>query len=282
MSLPASTRLGGVTLTVADLDAMTSFYERAIGLRTLERDEHGARLGATDGAPLVELVGDPDAPAATRRATGLFHQAFLVPDRAELARSLQRVADAGWRFTGFSDHLVSEALYLDDPEGNGIEIYRDRPRDEWKHTPTGEIEMATIPLDAEGVMAAMPDDADTGASPRTIVGHVHLRVADIEPGEAFYAGLIGFDVTVRSYPGALFVSAGGYHHHVGMNTWGSAGAPAPPDGARGLRRYEVVLDGAAQLAAVRSRLEAGGIDGAAEDGGLLVRDPSGNAALLHA
>lgn len=279
MPLSAHTRLGPVTLRVADLDAMTAFYERAIGLRVLERSGGLARLGA-DGEALVELAGDPDAPPSPRPATGLFHQAFLVGDRRELARALKRVADAGWRFTGFSDHLVSEALYLDDPEGNGIEIYRDRPREQWRTTASGEIEMATIALDVDSVLAELPDDEDPGMSPRTVMGHVHLRVSDVPASEAFYSGLLGFDVTVRGYPGALFVSAGGYHHHLGLNIWGSAGAAAPPEGARGLVRYEVVLDDA-DLAALRSRLEASGAEVAAGDGGALARDPSGHAVLLR-
>src|SRR5262249_17342915 len=155
---------------------------------------------------------------------------------AELARALERVARAGWAFTGASDHLVSEALYLRDPEGNGIEIYRDRPRDEWRRV-DGDIEMATLPLDLAGLMAEAPEDPEAGmpAGPRR--GHVHLQVADLVAAEAFSHGVLGFDVTVRSSPGALFLSAGGYHHHVGLNTWAGEGIPAPPPGARGLRSF---------------------------------------------
>ncbi|MGI8597046.1 MAG: VOC family protein [Thermoleophilaceae bacterium] len=167
------------------------------------------------------------APPPPRWSSGLFHLALLVPSRAELARAVRRVTGAGGRFTGASDHLVSEALYLNDPEGNGIEIYRDRPREEWEHT-GGEVRMSTLALDLDAVMAELPaGDGPDGMPPGTVMGHVHLSVADLAETESFYADVLGFDVTVRSYPGALFLSAGGYHHHVGANTWTSAGVPAP-------------------------------------------------------
>src|SRR5690242_6744305 len=199
-----------------------------MGLRSVTQDGDVVRLAAEPDAPaLVELVGRPDAPVRPPRSTGLFHLAVLVPSRLELARALRRVAAAGWRFTGASDHLVSEALYLHDPEGNGIEIYRDRPREEWRYE-GGELQMATIPLDLEGVVGELPSDEETdaGMPSGTRIGHVHLNVSDLGPAEEYYEHRLGFDVVVRSYPGALFVSAGGYHHHIGMNTWTSAGGSA--------------------------------------------------------
>ena len=183
------------------------------------------RLGPEGGPSLVELIGDPDAPRL-RPATGLFHLALLVPSRVELARALRRVMNGGWQFTGASDHLVSEALYLRDPEYNGIEIYRDRPREEWSIV-DGQIQMATLPLDLQGI-AGLADDAGDGMPAGTTMGHVHLQVAGLAPADSFYHRLLGMDVTVRSYPGALFMSAGGYHHHIGANTWESHGGPAPP------------------------------------------------------
>ena len=189
------------------------------------------RLGPAGGEPLIELVSAPDAPRAPSFSTGLFHLAILVPDRAELARSLQRLAGAGWRLTGASDHLVSEALYLRDPEGNGIEIYRDRPREEWRRD-GDELAMATLPLDLESVLGELEqDEAPANGMPAgTTMGHVHLQVADIPPVEGFYNGALGLDVMVRSYPGALFLAAGGYHHHLGLNTWQSQGAPRSAGG----------------------------------------------------
>ena len=280
---PATT-LGDVVLTVADLDAQAAFYRDAIGLREIRRATDSVELGAPgDGAPLVTLIARPDAPPRPPRTTGLFHLALLVPSRADLARALNRVTGAGSRFTGASDHLVSEALYLDDPEGNGIEIYRDRPREEWTYTPSG-LEMATLPLDLEGVLASAPAaDAGNGMAPGTRIGHVHLQVASIPAAERFYTGALGFEPTARGYPGALFVSAGGYHHHVGLNIWGSEGAPAPPAGSRGLRHFTVVLPSDVALARTLASASDAGLDiGVDDDGRTVVVDPSGNRAVLVA
>jgi catechol 2,3-dioxygenase len=281
--IPPETTVGKVRLRVADLDGLTAFYERVIGLRAVEREGGLARLGPEGGDALIELVSAPDAPRAPSFSTGLFHLAILVPDRAELARSLKRVAGAGWRLTGASDHLVSEALYLNDPEGNGIEIYRDRPRDEWSHDARGELRMATLPLDLDGVLGE-PGSSEApanGMPAGTTMGHVHLQVADIPAAEGFYNGALGLDVMVRSYPGALFLAAGGYHHHLGVNTWQSQGAPAPPQGALGLDRYELVLPGAESRDAAAARLAGHGDPVAVEDG-VLAGDPSGNRVLLTA
>jgi len=280
--IPPDTAIGKVRLRVADLDDLTTFYERVIGLRAVERDNGVARLAPEGGEPLVELVSAPDAPPAPSFSTGLFHLAVLVPDRAELARSLQRVAGAGWRLTGASDHLLSEALYLQDPEGNGIEIYRDRPRDQWGED-GGELRMATLPLDLEGVLGELGsgDPPADGMPAGTTIGHVHLQVADIPAAEGFYNGALGLDVMVRSYPGALFLAAGGYHHHLGVNTWQSQGAPPPPDGALGLDRYELVLPDAAARDDAAERLADAG-DPVRLGEGVLATDPSGNRVLLTA
>jgi catechol 2,3-dioxygenase len=229
----------------------------------------------------VQLLSTPDAPPRPAGTTGLFHLAILVPSRLELARALRRVTESGWHLTGASDHLVSEAVYLRDPEGNGIEIYRDRPRAEW-HRDGGEIEMDTLPLDLEGVLGELADDnmAPGGMAPGTRLGHVHLNVADIDASERFYAGALGFDVTVRGYPDALFVSAGGYHHHVGLNTWIGEGAPPPPPGARGLDRIEVVVPTAADVDAAAQRLTDSGVESQRGAEGLTTVDPSGNRVLL--
>jgi catechol 2,3-dioxygenase len=279
-SLDPATRMGAVRLTVADLERARAFYRRALGLRELEEADGVARLGAAGGRALVELEGCPGAPPRPRPSTGLFHLAILVPSRPELARALRRVLDAGASFTGASDHLVSEALYLDDPEGNGIELYRDRPRDKWAYD-DGELRMATLPLDVEGILAEMPGSPDEGMPEGTTMGHVHLQVRDIPEAEAFWSGVLGFEPTVRRYPGALFVAAGGYHHQVGLNTWGTAGAPAPPEGARGLARLEVVAPGAGDVARLEERARAAGHDVRRQDGGALLSDPSGNRVLVR-
>ena len=280
-SIDPATRLGPVRLTVADLDQALAFYQRALGLRELEGGDGLVLLGPAPDRPLVELAGAAAAPPRPRGSTGLFHLAILVPSRAELARSLRRVLDAGGSFTGASDHLVSEALYLDDPEGNGIEIYRDRPREEWTRD-EGGLRMATLPLDVEGVIREMPSSPDEGMPEGTSMGHVHLQVRDIPEAEAFYSGVIGFDPTVRGYPGALFVSAGGYHHHVGLNTWGTAGAPAPPEGSRGLSRLEIVVPGAGEVVRIEDRARAAGHEADRSGDGLLLRDPSGNRIVVRA
>ena len=280
--IPPGTSIGKVRLRVADIDALSEFYERVVGLGSAERDGGLARLGPEGGEPLIELVSAPDAPRAPTFSTGLFHLAILVPDRAELARSLKRVIEHGWRLTGASDHLVSEALYLRDPEGNGIEIYRDRPRDQWGHD-DGEIRMATLPLDLDSVLGEIGETAGpaNGMPAGTTIGHVHLQVADIPAAEGFYNGALGLEVMVRSYPGALFLAAGGYHHHVGLNTWQSQGAPPPPDGALGLDRYELVLPDANERDAAAARVGQTG-DPQHVDEGVLATDPSGNRVLLTA
>jgi len=238
--------IGRVALRVADLERARSFYDQTIGLGP--------------DTPLVELIGDPAAPPAPPRSTGLFHLALLVPDRPELARAVRRVVASGARLDGASDHFVSEAVYLRDPEGNGIELYRDRPREEWEYLPSGELRMGTEALDLAGLMRELPADDDRGMPVGTRIGHVHLQVGDIAESEAFYAGKLGLDVTVRSYPGALFLSRDGYHHDVGVNTWAGAGLPAPPAGSRGLEWFEMTLPG----------VEQG-----------IVSDPSGNRVLLQ-
>ena len=275
--------MGTVRLTVSEIDRSRAFYERALGLRATELDDGAVALAAADGQALVELHGDSAAAPLDRRATGLFHLAVLLPSRRDLALALQRLAIARWPLDGASDHLVSEALYLSDPDGNGIEIYRDRPRDEWRRV-DGQLQMATLPLDLRGVAGELTsaDEPQAQVPAGTRIGHTHLQVSELEQTEAFYAGVLGFDVMVRGYPGALFVSAGGYHHHLGLNTWHSAGSGPPPPGSVGLRSFEVVLPGATALEAVLARVADAGlaIEAVPERDSHIVRDPSGNAVEL--
>jgi catechol 2,3-dioxygenase len=272
---------GAVRLNVADLERARVFYEETIGLRPLAPDDEVLRLGA-NGVAVVELVDSPSAPARPPRTTGLFHLAILLPTRHALAFALRRVVRSGWALTGASDHLVSEALYLSDPEGNGIEIYRDRPAADWPYS-EGRLQMSTLPLDLEELAAELDDpDAPNGEAPTgTRIGHVHLNVADLDRAEAFYHGLLGFDVTVRGYPGALFVSTGGYHHDLGLNTWAGEGAPPPPAGARGLNRFELFVDEPVELERLERRLSDAGIQAGRGDHGVLTADPSGNGLLLR-
>jgi catechol 2,3-dioxygenase len=271
--------MGAVRLTVADLEGVGDFYRDAIGLAVIDSADGIVRLG-TKADALVELVGDPDAPPRPRGTSGLFHLAIVVPTRADLARALQRVAEAGWRLSGASDHLVSEALYLSDPEGNGIELYRDRPREEWP-VRDGVLQMDTLPLDLDGVLGELRrEDASAGMPAGTRMGHVHLNVGDLTAAEAFYSGALGFDVMVRGYPGALFVSAGGYHHHIGLNTWAGEGAPPPPPGSQGLREFEILLPDEGALEATERRITSQGLEYRRDHDILHLVDPSGNQLAL--
>jgi catechol 2,3-dioxygenase len=283
VSIHPDTSIGAVSLTVTDLDRSRSFYEQAIGLRAFDRADGSLAFGTDADHPLIELHGDSTAPALNPRVTGLYHLAILVPSRRDLALALARLAQARWPLGGASDHLVSEALYLSDPDGNGIEIYRDRPREQWSRTPEEGLRMATLPLDLDHLLGelAAADGLQELAPPGTTIGHAHLQVSDLSAAERFYNGVLGFDVIVRGYPGALFVSAGGYHHHVGLNSWRSAGASPPPPGSIGLRSFEVVLPTPDELDAVLGRIRSAGLQVESFGRDPLVRDPSGNGVVLR-
>ena len=277
------TGLGPVRLTVSDIDRSRAFYESAIGLRAGELEDGTFALGVPNGPSLIELKGDSSAPRLNRRATGLYHLAILVPSRLDLAFALARLVQTRWPLDGASDHMVSEALYLSDPDGNGIEIYRDRPRSEWRRD-GDQLQMATLPLDLDDVIGELrsASELQVEVPGATRIGHVHLQVSELQGAEAFYNGVLGFDVMVRGYPGALFVSAGGYHHHIGLNTWHSAGGAPAPAGSVGLRSFTIELPNGRELAAVLGRLEAAGIPVSREPDGAFVHDPFGNGVLLTA
>ena len=282
-AIAAATAMGEVGLTVSDLERSRAFYENALGLRPRERDDGGLAFSVPGGTDLVSLHGDASAPRLDRRATGLYHLAILFPSRLALAHALARLAAAHWSLDGVSDHLVSEALYLSDPDGNGIELYRDRPRAEWRYA-GGQLQMATLPLDLRGLADELGavTDPQPSVPAGTTIGHVHLQVADIADAEAFYHGVLGFDVTTRGYPGALFVSAGGYHHHLGLNTWHSAGAGPAAPGSVGLRSFEVVTPNQGELGRVAERIRDAGLSPEAETADrVAVRDPSGNLVVVR-
>jgi len=282
---PSSLSLGPIRLVVADVAGASAFYERVIGLRPLPGDDGSVRLhagGDPAGPALVELVPDASALPRARHSSGLFHLALLVPDRRALAQALRRVVTASWRLDGASDHLVSEALYLSDPEGNGIELYRDRPRAEWRRGEHGELAMATLPLDLDDLVRELVDapEQDAGMPAGTTLGHVHLQVADLDAAEAFYAGALGFDVMVRGYPGALFVAADGYHHHLGLNTWSSAGGPAADPATRGLRDFAIRYPSAEARDAIAARVAGAGYALHADGEDHVATDPFGIAVRL--
>jgi catechol 2,3-dioxygenase len=267
-TLPATTRMGCVRLRVRSLDRQRAFYRDVLGFDVLEDDGATAVLGAADDTPLVELRAAPDAPRRPARATGLFHVAFLHPTRADLAATLHRVRREGYRLDGFADHNVSEAAYLTDPEGNGIELYVDRPRGSWT-TADGRIHITTEPLDLAGLLETAPGPSVRVAG-GTLVGHVHLRVSSLAAAEAFYVDHLGFGVVTRAYPGALFVSAGGYHHHLGLNVWGGRATP-PPERSLGLVAFDVVVPEADARARILERVH-----------GAELLDPDGNGVRVVA
>lgn len=269
------TKLGAVYLTVSNLDQSLAFYRQALGFLMLKREDTTAHLG-TERETLLVLEENPTA-RRVRGTTGLYHFAILVPSRKELACSIQRMARSGVRLQGASDHLVSEALYLADPDGNGIEIYRDRPNEEWKYR-NGQLLMSTEPLDIDGILRSLDDSEIIGDKfdPATRIGHIHLHVADLDKSEQFYTQILGFDLVTRYGTSATFVSAGGYHHHIGMNTWAGENAPAPPPDAIGLRWFDILLPGSMEVEQVVNRLTEAQIPHGRENGWLFTRDPSSN------
>jgi catechol 2,3-dioxygenase len=280
-SIHPDTTVGPVHLTVSDLKNSEAFYREVLGFKPLPRTGEPLALSADGRTTLLELRESKQAPARPRRSTGLYHFAVLMPSRLDLARSMRRLAEAQYPIQGGTDHLVSEALYLADPDDNGIELYRDRPRDSWT-LPNGDIRMDSQPLDYDGIFAELKEDGRPwdGLAAGTRIGHVHLNVADLDATEKFYHGVLGFNITVRRSHGALFVSAGGYHHHLGLNIWNGAGAPPPGRDALGLRYYDIQLPDMAELEKTAGRLQAAGLPFEEMDEGYLVRDPSDNGVLL--
>jgi catechol 2,3-dioxygenase len=272
--------MGPVELTVADLDRSLEYWRRTIGLRVLERENGRALLGAD--SPILRLAEETGARPDTGH-TGLYHVALLVPDRPSLARFLAHVGRERIRLQGLSDHEVSEAIYLRDPDRHGIEVYADRPRELWE----GHVmeRMTTMPLDVDGLLGELGDpDAELfeGLPAGTTVGHVHLRVADVDATVGFYRDVLGMGLMAQLGPAAAFLSAGGYHHHVGANVWESRDAPPAPAGFATLRHATIVLPDATERDRVAARVANAGQEPEPSDGGLLVRDPSGNRLLLTA
>lgn len=281
--LDPATTLGPAHLRVRDLDRSVRFYTEVLGFTQAAREGDSATLTTGGADAWLRLTAQPDAASRPPRATGLYHVAILVPSRQALARSLRQLAERDYPLTGVADHLVSEALYLDDPDGNGLEIYRDRPREDWPRV-NGQIQMATDPLDLRALLREGLDDERpwTGLDPATRVGHMHLRVSNLDEAVSFYQDVLGFDLITRFGGSAAFLSAGGYHHHIGMNTWESRGGSPPPANAVGLRDFEIVVPSAAELARVAERLGAAGVafeTGA--DGAIETHDPAGNAVRLR-
>ncbi|HZJ08773.1 MAG TPA: VOC family protein [Trueperaceae bacterium] len=274
MKLPPETRLGTVTLAVSDLARTSAFYEQGVGLDRLEASTDEVLLGSRS-EPLLRLLARPDLPPAPRGSAGLYHTAVLFEERSVLAAALQRAATTfPESFTGSADHLVSLAFYFSDPEGNGVELYWDRPRDEWRWQ-DGSVAMDTLPVDPNSFIAehrAGEGELDAPLEAEATIGHVHLKVGEIPAARAFYVDALGFGVTVDTWPSALFVSAGGYHHHVGMNVWESRGA-GPREPTRGLHGFEILVPDEATVDGITTRLERAAVDFERSSAGLSFRDP---------
>lgn len=277
--IASETAVGAVHVVVADLGRSLGYYADAVGLVAIERGAGCARIGVGDRVLLV-LEEQPEARPVTGY-TGLYHFALLVPERMDLARWLAHAARERVPLVGLADHFVSEALYLTDPDGHGIEIYWDRPREVWE----GRVaeRMTTEPLNAADLLGELDDPAREpfeALAPGTVMGHVHLKVADINETVAFYQDVLGLGLMARLGRRAAFFGAGGYHHHIGANTWESAGAPAPPADAARLRHLTILLPDSAERDALRARLEASDVVTRDTERGPMCHDPSGNTILL--
>ena len=254
--LPANTTIRQVTLRTRRLAPLNSFYQNILGLRQIRLNQKEARLSASGQEPAqLVLWQDETAPLHNRRQPGLYHVAWLVPSRQELARTLQHLIQTKWPLNGFGDHLVSEAIYLADPDSNGIEIYTDRPRATWPIV-NGMIQMDTLPVDVPNLLAEAGNDLPDwqGLHSGTIIGHIHLQVSSLAQAKNFYTGLLGFNVMQENYPGALFVSAGGYHHHIGLNTWHSQNAAPGPENQTGLVSFTIGIPDAMAMSVIKKNL----------------------------
>ena len=276
-TLPDTTRISFLHLRVASMEQVLPFYEDALGLQKVSEETSTVGLSASQSEkPFLYLSEDKTAKPAVRRAPGLFHVAYLYQNRKELATAFKRLYEHQWPFQGFADHGVSEALYLADPEGNGIELYADRPRTTWRYR-DGQLQMTTDQLDVENLLSEVSGDfgRGNGVHPQTRIGHIHLQVSDLAKTEKFYHELTGFDVTQRNYPGALFVSAGGYHHHLGFNTWNSRGTLRPAGSTTGILRYGVEVQNLQALNDLKAKLRAFQRIEEKRDGTFIVQDQDG-------
>jgi len=277
--LPDATHIGRDRLQVSDLDRSVAYYRDLLGFRVAERGGGRASLAAhSDDRVIVELVERAGASAVPRRGRlGLYHFAILLPDRAALGQFVAHLAEMGAR-AGMSDHFVSEAIYLQDPDNLGIEVYADRPRSAWRHSGR-QLEMSTEPLDVESLVRAAGGEPWTGMPAGTTIGHVHLHVGNLETAGAFYHAGLGLDKVVWSYPGALFLSAGGYHHHLGTNTWAAGAAPAADTEAR-LLDWEIVVPAAADAERAARSVETAGYRVERTNASYLAKDPWGTALRI--
>lgn len=278
-SIHPDTTLGPVSLTISDLGRSLAFYRDRLGFQLHRQDGNTAHLGG-GGSDLVLLTENKNA-RRYQKTSGLYHFAIRVPSRLELAQVIRRVLETRTPVQGFADHLVSEALYLPDPDGIGIEVYHDLPREQWQFV-NGQLRMATDPIDMDGVMGELTGHPEPwrGLHPGADMGHMHLHVANIRQAETFYHDVLGFDMMLQYGPTASFLSAGGYHHHVGFNTWAGVGAPPPPSNAVGLRWFAIHLPNENELARVVNRVRVADLPIKKHNTGMILHDPSQNGVVL--
>ena len=274
--------MGPVVLAVANLERSLLFYQNVLGCALLVRGDGSAVVGSE--RPLLLMIEQRNAWPRPVHSTGLYHVAFLLPGRADLACALRHLIESGYRPDRMEDHGVSEALYLWDPDGNGIELYRDRPRSAWPwHNQKLDARTdPSIPLSEESLLAELAGSEDTwrGLPTFTRIGHVHLQVADLVQSTAFYQSVLGFEESITGIEGASFFSVGGYHHHIACNVWASAGATAPPAGAIGLRFFTLLLHERERVTKMLAHYNATGSLAEAYGRNYLLRDPAGNGVLL--
>lgn len=271
--LHPATEIGVVQLKVSSLERSVAFYQEVVGLKILNQQGNTAELTVDGVHPLVILRELDQADVLPRRAgAGLYHFAILLPDRASLGLAVRNLVEHQIP-VGQGDHLVSEALYINDPDNNGIEIYADRPRETWQRDEQGHYVMTTDPVDIDGLLAASEGMAWAGLPVGTRIGHVHFHVSDLKKAEEFYCKVLGFDIVANYGSSALFVSAGGYHHHIGLNTWAGVGAPPVPENAAGLDYYELVLPNRSEVKAVVQRLKEAGVEVQQKNGSWFAKDP---------
>jgi len=278
-SIHPNTRLGAVYLTVSNLERSLEWYQSVLGFKIHDHRSDVARLGA--GGDDLLVLTEKQGARKYDGTTGLYHYAILLPSRLEIARALRRISETRTPVDGIVDHWISEAIYLPDPDGIGIEVYADRPREQWPPLDY-LIRFGNAPMDVEGVLGEL-ENADSpwmGMHPDTVIGHIHLHVANVRDAEEFYHGILGFDRMMHYGSTAGFVSAGGYHHHIGYNTWAGTDAPTPPPDAIGLRWFVIQLPNFAELSRVAARVRHAGIQFQERDDGVFIRDPSQNGVLL--
>ncbi|MEM7029328.1 MAG: VOC family protein [Chloroflexota bacterium] len=272
--------LGAVYLSVADLQRSIAFYQQSLGLQVHRKTDQQVHLGA-GSADLIILTEKPNG-VQVSNVTGLYHFALLVPSRFALAQVLKNLVETETPLQGMSDHWVSEAIYLADPDGHGIEVYRDRPRDEWDYDDNNTLKIGTTQLDLEGVWAALEQETSPWKNLplETVMGHMHLHVRQLDEAVTFYEQVLGLDLVTTYGSQAAFLSSGGYHHHLGLNTWAGVGAPPPPDNAVGLQQFVIQIP-ASDIESLTARLDQAEVKYDRRDDGLFTQDPSGNGVLIR-